>query len=159
LPQLVFTIETDDGENNAPDAGSANGSFNTRLDDTSLSNPNRPVWILENKYPREVDTPPPPGLGPGFVAQTNSWGFDTLEPGETQDIVWRLTPVNPGTYTLHYRVEAGLDGNAKAVTADGGEVTGEFVVTITDKPPKATVDNAGNSGSHSDLSGLRPSWL
>ncbi len=136
LPELAFTIETNDGE--------ANGSFNILLDDSTLANPNRPVWILENKYPRPVGTPPPPGLGPGFRAQTNTWGFDSLEPGETEDIVWRLTPVNPGTYTLRYRVEAGLDGNAQAVTADGGEVKGEFVVTITDKPPKATVDGNGN---------------
>lgn len=136
LPELAFTIETNDGE--------ANGSFNILLDGSTLANPNRPVWILENKYPRPVGTPPPPGLGPGFRAQTNTWGFDSLEPGETEDIVWRLTPVNPGTYTLRYRVEAGLDGNAQAVTADGGEVKGEFVVTITDKPPKATVDGNGN---------------
>lgn len=136
LPELAFTIETDDG--------AADGSFNLRLDDPSLSNPNRPVWILEDKYPRPVGTPPPVGLGPGFRAQTNTWGFGSLEPGESKEIVWRVTPVMPGTYTLHYRVEAGLDGNARAVTADGGPVKGEFVVTITDKPPKATVDNAGN---------------
>jgi len=136
LPMLAFTIETDDGE--------ADGSFAIRLDDDSLANPNRPVWILESKFPRPVDTPPPPGLGPGFRAQTNTFGFDSLEPGETEDIVWRLTPVNPGTYTLHYLVEAGLDGNARAVTSDGGQVKGEFVVTISDKPPKATVDGNGD---------------
>ena len=55
-----------------------------------------------------------------------------------------------GTYTLHYLVEAGLDGNARAVTADGGEVKGEFVVTITDKPPQATVDDAGNVVTEGD---------
>ena len=136
LPQLVFTVETDDG--------GADGSFNIRLDNDSLANPNRPVWILDSKYPRPAGTPPPPGLGPGFRAQTNTWGFDSLEPGETEEIAWRLTPVMGGTYTLRYRVEAGLDGNARAVTADGGDVKGEFVVTISDKPPKATVDDAGN---------------
>ncbi|MBA2522554.1 MAG: hypothetical protein H0V25_04395 [Solirubrobacterales bacterium] len=135
LPELAFTIETDNGE--------ADGSFNIRLDDDSLSNPNRPVWILENKYPRPVGEPPPIGLSPGFRAQTNTFGFDSLEPGETEEIAWRVTPVMPGTYTLHYIVEAGLQGNAKAVTADGGEVKGEFVVTISDKAPRATVDDAG----------------
>ena len=40
------------------------------------------------------------------------------------------------SYTLRYIVAAGLDGKAKAVTADGGEVKGEFVVKITDVPPK-----------------------
>jgi len=136
LPELAFTITTDDGQ--------ANGSFSVYVDDPSLSNPSRPVWILENKFPRELGTPPPPGLSGGFRAQTNTFGFGSLEPGEEKNIVWRVTPVQAGTYTLHYIVEAGLDGNARAVTADGGEVKGEFVVTITDKPPKATVDDAGN---------------
>jgi hypothetical protein len=136
IPELAFTITTDDGK--------ANGSFSTFVDDPSLSNPSRPVWILENKFPRELGTPPPTGLSGGFRAQTNTFGFGTLEAGEKRTIVWRVTPVQAGTYTLHYIVEAGLDGNARAVTADGGEVKGEFVVTITDKPPKATVDDAGN---------------
>jgi len=141
LPELAFTIETNGGD---ADAGQADGSFDIRLDDPSLSNPNRPVWILENKYPREVGTPPPTGLSGGFRAQTNTFGFGSLAAGDEREIVWRVTPVAPGTYTLSYLVEAGLDGNARAVTADGGEVKGEFVVTITDKPPKATVDDAGN---------------
>jgi hypothetical protein len=136
IPELAFTIQTDDGK--------ANGSFSTYVDDPSLSNPSRPVWILENKFPRELGTPPPAGLSGGFRAQTNTFGFGTLPAGEEKSIVWRVTPVQAGTYTLHYIVEAGLDGNARAVTADGGQVKGEFVVTITDKPPKATVDDAGN---------------
>ena len=136
LPELAFTIETN--------SGGADGSFDIRLDDNSLANPNRPVWILENKYPRPVDTPAPPGLGPGLRAETNTFGFDSLQPGESEKIIWKVTPVMPGTYTLHYMVEAGLQGKAKAVTADGGDVKGEFVVTISDKPPKATVDDAGN---------------
>lgn len=136
LPELAFTIETDDGLGDS--------SFDIRLDDPSLANPSRPVWILENKFPRELGTPPPTGLSGGFRAQTNTFGFGTLDPGETREIVWRVTPVQAGTYTLHYLVAAGLDGRAKAVTADGGEVKGEFVVTITDKPPKASVDDAGN---------------
>jgi hypothetical protein len=142
LPELAFTIETDGGE--------ADGSFKIRVDDPSLSNPSRPVWILENKFPRELGTPPPTGLSGGLRAQTNTFGFGSLEPGEERTIIWRVTPVQAGTYTLHYLVEAGLDGNARAVTADGGEVKGEFVVTITDKAPKATVDDAGNVVTEGD---------
>lgn len=143
LPELAITIETDDGRSN-PNDSVADGSFDTRLDDPSLANPNRPVWILENKYPRELGTPPPTGLSGGFRAETNTFGFGPLDPGKTENVVWRVTPVKPGTYTLHYVVAAGLDGRAKAVTADGGEVKGEFVVTISDKPPKASVDDAGH---------------
>ena len=98
---------------------------------------------MQNKFPRAVDAPVPKGVSGGLRAQTNTFGFGPLDPGEQKTIVWRLTAVEAGTYTLHYRVEAGLDGKAKAVTADGGEVKGEFVVTISDKAPKATVNNKG----------------
>jgi hypothetical protein len=135
LPELAFTIETDDGD--------ADGSFQTQIDDPAASNPSRPVWILENKYPRAIDDPVPKGISGGLRAQTNTFGFGPLAAGEEKTIVWRLTAVEAGTYTLHYHVEAGLDGEAKAVTADGGEVKGEFVVTIDDKAPQATVNDNG----------------
>jgi hypothetical protein len=44
IPDLAVTIYT--GETKA------DGSFNIRLDDPSLADPNRPVWILENEYPK-----------------------------------------------------------------------------------------------------------
>lgn len=135
IPELAFTIETDDGE--------ADGSFSIQVDNEDLADPNRPVWILENKFPRELGTPPPSGLSGGLRAQTNTFGFGPLEPGEERTLVWRLTPVEAGTYTLHYIVEASLHGNARAVTRDGGEVKGEFVVTISDKPPRSRVNDAG----------------
>lgn len=135
VPELAFTIFTGDG--------TADGSFSERSDQPGLANPNRPVWVLENKFPRFVGAPPPQGLSGGFRAQTNTFGFGPLEPGETKEVVWRLTPVQAGTYTLSYIVEAGLDGNAKAVTSTGEQVESAFIVEITDVPPKARVNNQG----------------
>ena len=135
VPELAFTIFVGQGD--------ADGSFNYRSNQPGLANPNRPVWILENKYPRELNSPPPAGLSGGFRAQTNTFGFGELEPGETKNIVWRVTPVKAGSYTLSYIVAAGLDGNARAVTATGEPVKGEFVIKITDVPPKARVNDAG----------------
>ena len=54
-----------------------------------------------------------------------------------------MTPVQAGTYTVQYEIAAGLTGKAEAVTADGSPVEGEFVVTITDKPPRASVSGSG----------------
>jgi hypothetical protein len=142
LPELAFTIETDDGD--------ASGSFQTQIDDPSASNPSRPVWILENKYPQVTGEPTPRGNSGGLRAQTNTFGFGPLDPGEERTIVWKLTAVEAGTYTLHYRVEAGLDGQAKAVTADGGEVKGEFVVTIDEKAPRAKVNDKGQVVTEGD---------
>jgi hypothetical protein len=58
-------------------------------------------------------------------------------------VLWRVTPAMNGTYTVHYEVAAGLQGKAKAVTPDGGPVRGEFVVTITSKPPQTCVSSSG----------------
>ena len=55
-----------------------------------------------------------------------------------------MTPVQGGTYTVHYRVAAGLQGKAKAVTGDGSVPEGEFVVRIDTAPPQTRVDDSGN---------------
>jgi hypothetical protein len=144
IPNLAVTIWTDD------DRGG--GSFSVRSDQPGLSDPNRPVWILEENFPKlatnldesnyDLDAAPSAGAD---VAQTDTFGFGPLEPGDTKDIVWRVTPVQAGTYTLHYELAAGLTGKAKAVAEDGSSpVEGEFVVTITDKPARATVAPNGD---------------
>jgi hypothetical protein len=141
VPELAVTIWTGDEK--------ASSSFDVRSDQPGLADPNRPVWILEQDYPklveaststRELDNAPPAGAE---VAQTDTFAFGPLAAGDTRDIVWRVTPVTAGTYTVHYQVAAGLTGKAEAVSRDGSPVEGEFVVTITDKPPRARVNDAG----------------
>ncbi len=142
VPDLAVTIYTGDIKAGAP--------FSTRSDQPGLADPNRPVWILENGFPKvldvsedESDLADAPTAG-ASAAQTDTYAFGPLAAGETKRIFWQVTPVEPGTYTIHYELAAGLSGNAQAVTDDGGPVEGEFVVTITDKPPQARVDGAGN---------------
>jgi hypothetical protein len=135
VPNLAITVFTDSGE--------ADESFSIRDNQPGLADPNRPVWVLENKYPRLVGEPPPKGVSIAETAATNTYLFGPLEPGEGKQIVWRVTPVQGGTYTLNYEVAAGLHGKAQAVTSDGSDPAGEFVVTISTKPPKARVNDAG----------------
>jgi hypothetical protein len=141
VPNLAVTIWTGDEK--------AGGSFQVRSDQPGLADPNRPVWVLENGYPklltpgvdqRNLDQAPTAGAD---VAQTDTFAFGPVAPGDNKDVVWRLTPVVAGTYTIHYELAAGLTGKAKAVTADGSRVEGEFVVTISSKPPRASVDANG----------------
>ncbi len=139
------TVDPDEQERSV-----AEGPFSVLSDQPGLAIPSRPVWILEQGFPRLAGTEPGPGP-PGEIAQasgaiavqTNTFAFGSLEPDETIDMVWRVTPVQDGTYTVHYRVAAGLQGNAVAVTDDGGEVEGEFIVQITDAPPQTRVNDAG----------------
>ena len=63
-----------------------------------------------------------------------------LAAGETKRFVWRLTPVQPGTHRLEYRVAAGLTGQAKAVQAGDRVPEREMTVRISTRPASARVD-------------------
>lgn len=154
IPNLSITIYT--GETKA------DGSFSVRSDQEGLADPNRPVWILEHGYPKCVSDAPgktPPCIAPDLfdrrtlddegsagaeTAATDTYAFGTLAPGENLTAIWRVTPVEAGTYNVHYEIAAGLHGRAVAVTPDGGPVEGEFVATITDRPPRARVTESGD---------------
>jgi hypothetical protein len=149
LPNLAVTIYTGEIKAGASGSGAAQGSFSIRLDQPNLANPSRPVWILENNYPKllgsgvtlaNVDTAPTAGAE---AAQTDTFQFGHVQPGESKQIDWRVTPAMGGTYTVHYQVAAGLQGKAEAVTPDGGPVRGEFVVTIATKPQQTCVSPSG----------------
>jgi hypothetical protein len=144
IPNLAVTIFVDDGTGAVSSGAGGQGSFNIRSDQPGLANPSRPVWILEDKYPQIAGQGEPLGSSPGTSAQTNTFGFGPLNAGETREMIWSVTPVRGGTYTLNYQIAAGLQGKAEAVTADGSAPEGKFVVTISTKPPQASVDEQGH---------------
>jgi hypothetical protein len=133
----------------------AKGAFSVISEQPDLAIPSRPVWILEQGYPQCPLCPklasgpgnPPPGeiaaAGGAEAVQTNTFSFGEIEPGDTVELVWRVTPVQAGTYAVHYRLAAGLQGKAVAVTEDGSVPEGEFVVQISDVPPQTRVDESG----------------
>lgn len=141
LPDLAVTINTGDDP--------VGGAFDVRSDQPGLADPSRPVWILENDFPKlaengatgkDLDKAATAGAA---AAQTNTFSFGQIEPGESKEMVWRVTPIQGGTFTVRYELAAGLNGKANAVTADGSPVEGEFVVTIEDKPARSRVNDAG----------------
>jgi hypothetical protein len=149
IPNLAVTIHTGKIKAGLTATGSGQGSFNIRLDNPNLANPNRPVWVLENDFPKLLapgasvkDLHAAPTAG-AEAAQTDTFQFGQVKPGQIKDIFWRLAPVRAGTYPVHYDVEAGLQGNAKAVTPSGGKVRGDFVVTIASKVPETCVTGDG----------------
>jgi hypothetical protein len=97
--------------------------FGQRRDDPTLADPERPVWIL-NEGPRNTNT-----------ALTNTWSAGPLPAGETRTLNWSVTAVRAGTYSVRYRVAAGLYGKAVAEAADGsGQAKGSFVARISRAP-------------------------
>ena len=124
-PNVAVTVETDPSK-----AGQGTVAFGRRVDDSRLSDNERPVWIVNEG---------PPG---GDSAATNTWALGRLGAGETKTFTWKVTAVEAGSYTLRYRVSPGLAGKAKL--ASGGRTDGLFKVTIDDKPVPARVDDDGN---------------
>jgi hypothetical protein len=135
LPALAITISIAGEEGEA-----ALQPFSVRDPQPGLAIPDRPVWILESEYPQLAGTSENAGAQ---TANEKTFDFGALEPGETTEAVWKVTPVRPGSYTLTYRVDAGLHGKAVAVTEDGSPPAGSFAVTITDVPPQTRVNDAG----------------
>ena len=124
-PNVAVTVETDSSK-----AGQGTVAFGQRVDDSRLSDNERPVWIVNEG---------PPG---GDSAATNTWALGRLGAGETKTFTWKVTAVEAGSYTLRYRISPGLAGKAKL--ASGGRTDGLFKVTIDDKPVPARVDDDGN---------------
>lgn len=105
-----------------------------------LADPDRPVWVLENGYPKLAGQTASAGAE---TANDKTFDFGPLKPGKTTEAVWKVTPVRGGIYTIDYQVDAGLNGKAKAVTADGSPVTGSFAVKISTTPPQTRVTGSG----------------
>jgi hypothetical protein len=146
IPDLAITIFTTSQSatgQSAPTGSNlptSQGSFSVRSDQPDLAIPFRPVWILEEGYPKLEGQTATAGAE---AAQTNTFSFGPLAPNETRRMVWNVTAVQAGTFTVHYRVAAGLLGKAKAVTADGSVPEGEFVVRISSEPPQTRVTDSG----------------
>jgi hypothetical protein len=121
IPNVAVTITNED------DAKGGAG-FATRSDEVGLSDPSRPLWIVD-RGPRGGDT-----------AYVSTWALGPLPAGQTKTFVWRVTPVQAGTHSLRWHVAAGLNGKAVARTDDGKDPGGTFPVDVSRKPPAVMVD-------------------
>jgi hypothetical protein len=104
-----------------------------RRDDPTLADANRPIWIL-NEGPTNADS-----------ALTNTWTLGKLPANETRTFSWDVTAVRAGTYSLRYKVSAGLFGKAKAELPDGSPAKGSFIARINRAPRPVTLGKSGAS--------------
>lgn len=135
IPALTttFTIAGEEGRNSKL-------PFGFRDPQPDLAQPDRPVWVLSEKYPRLAGSPDPAGAQ---SSNARTFDFGRLEPGETVEAVWQLNAVKAGRFELLYEVGAGLDGSVTAETPSGQEAGGSFAVQITDVPPETIVTDDG----------------
>ena len=145
IPNLAVTICNVTCAYNAPSGqGTSAQAFAQDLNQPYLANASRPIWI--------VDRPPGPclysckngGAGAYVTAYSNTWALGhKLAPGHTATFDWGVTAVWAGKHVVAWQVAAGLNGNAKAVLADGSQPGGTFAVHIVSAPQQSYVNSAG----------------
>jgi hypothetical protein len=96
--------------------------------DSPLADPTKPVFSV-NAIPQN---------GESYYVDTYAVG--KVQPGEEKVLVWDVTAIRKGPFTLNWRVAAGLDGKAKARLPEGGVPRGQFTGRIVAGEPVASVD-------------------
>lgn len=127
--RLVITVQNT-GQSEVPDITMTVNGLNYRSTEPGVADPIRPVWVIN--------------AGPinGTTAYVNTWALGPLAAGAERSFIWSLSASQPGTRTLEYRAGAGLNGKARAVTADGGVPAGTRIVNVTRRPQDSSVDPA-----------------
>lgn len=132
IPAMSVTI-------NLPGEGSTL-AFAYRDDQVGLAQPQRPVWVLEEGYPKLADT-----IGRGGAGTDNrrTFNFGEVKAGDIADMFWRVVAVKPGRHLISYQVNAGLSGAALAVDEAGDPVEGVLPSEISAKPILSKIDDKG----------------
>lgn len=132
IPALSATL-------NLPGRGSTL-AFAYRDKQANLAWTQRPVWVLEEGYPKIAGTV---GRGGAETANLRTFSFGELPPGETANMVWRVTALKPGRYRLVWDLAAGLAVDVNAVDDRGRRPGGSLPVRIGNKPRLTRVDESG----------------
>ena len=105
-----------------------------------LAQPDRPVWVLAEHYPKFAGSSTPGGAG---TSNPKTFDFGALKKGATAKVVWKLSAVKAGNYTLVYGIEAGLSTKTKAETGGGAAPGGTFSVKISSAERDTEVNDSG----------------
>jgi hypothetical protein len=116
------------GAHAVPDLALTVDSFSHVSQQAALADPSRPTWIVDR------------GPVGGDTAYTDTWALGRVGPGQTRTFDFKVTPVLSGTHKVTWRVAAGLNGKARAVTSGHGIPVGTFTVAVSGRPARATVD-------------------
>jgi hypothetical protein len=114
--------------------------FAIRDPQPELAQPDRPVWVLAEHYPKFAGSSDPGGAE---TSNQKTYDFGPLKAGKSADLIWKLSAVKSGHYTLVYAVEAGLSGSTKAETTGGVAPGGSFTVQISSAALNKEVTDSG----------------
>jgi hypothetical protein len=128
-------------------AGSQGGGFNYRTSFPGVADPSRPQFVVNTiptRTPRNYDRGrlDPLERSSSYVS---TFPLGKLAPDVEARFVWDVTAVKSGPFKICWRVNAGLDGKAKAVATGGSSLTGQFVGTVSDEAPDARIGEDGRT--------------
>jgi hypothetical protein len=145
--ELVIRVRNP-GERTIPNIGVTVDGLTFRKRDPELADPERPQFVI-NGMPRNIGGFPeskdaaPLGCDTAYV---NTWSCGPLRPGRERTFRWSVTAVKAGPFEVRWRVAAGLDGKARAVSVGGGEApSGSFAGTVSDEAPEVRVADDGTT--------------
>jgi hypothetical protein len=130
---VSFTVAGKEGVNSSL-------PFGYRDPQAGLAQPERPIWVLAQTYPRLAGSSEPGGA---TTSNRKTFDFGPLKPGQSTDAIWKLSAVRAGRFTLLYRVDAGFRGSARAVTHGDVAPGGSFATVITAALPETEVTDSG----------------
>jgi hypothetical protein len=124
--QLKITVKNEDTRA-IPNLAVTVDGFNMRKDSPDLEERSRPVWVIDD------------GPVNSTTAFTNTWAVGAVPAGQTRTLVWKVAAVRAGTYSVRWKVAAGLNGKAKAAE-DGRPPGGQFIARVSDKTHPVKLD-------------------
>jgi hypothetical protein len=144
VPDVSVTVKCK-GQGAGEEGGGGGFYYNTSQ--PGVADPQRPQFVVD-KIPTRTPRPTGPlGLDPleRSSAFVDTYPLGKLAPGGTVAFTWDVTAVKSGPYRLCWRVNAGLYGKAKAVTAASSPqaIAGVFQGTVARKAPIAEVTPSG----------------
>jgi hypothetical protein len=151
IPVISVTVKckgkSKGGSGGSP-SGGATGGFAYRTTQRGVADPARPRFVV-NRIPTRTPRVYDQGrLDPleRSSAYVDTFPLGSLKPGDSVTFRWSVTAVKSGPFHVCYRVNAGLDGKAKAVRSDSGQpISGEFVGKVADRPPQSHIAEDGRT--------------
>jgi len=144
---LVITVRNA-GRRTIPNIALTVDGFGYRRDDPDLAERERPRFAV-NGVPVEIAGFPeakdatPRGCDTAYV---DTWACGPLRRGEQTTFRWSVTAVRAGPFKIDWRVAAGLDGKAKAVSPGGGAAPrGSIAGSVSSRAPQARIGEDGRT--------------
>jgi hypothetical protein len=139
IPNIGVTVQCTD------EKGGQNGSFDRQIAGQAQADKNRPNFVVD-QIPGSARPASRQQLDPleRSSAYVNTYTLGPLGANRTATFEWKVTAVRAGDFRLCYRVNAGLDGKAKAVAASGSlPLFEEWQGNVSNAAPKTGVSDDG----------------